>query len=71
MNADLLLERITELESRLEFSDETIAALNDALVAQQKKVFELDKTVQLLIAQMKERPGELEHPGEEPPPPHY
>lgn len=71
VTAEQLVERITELENRLEFQDETIASLNDALVAQQKKYFELDKTVKLLITQLQERWESPQHPSAEPPPPHY
>ena len=71
MSPEQLLARITELETRLEFQDETIAKLNDALVIQQKTYFELDKTVKLLIGQLRERLQDAPLAGEEPPPPHY
>ena len=71
MTTEKLVESITELENRLEFQDETITSLNDALVAQQKKYFELDKTVKLLITQLQERWENPQHPSTEPPPPHY
>jgi SlyX protein len=71
VTVEQLIERITELENRLEFQDETIASLNDALVAQQRKYFELDRTVKLLITQLKERWDNPADPGAEPPPPHY
>ena len=35
--------RISELESRLEFQDETIQKLNDALVQLQNKLFDQEK----------------------------
>ena len=71
MNSDPLAARITELELRLEFQDETIAQLNDALVVQQQKFFELDRTVTLLIGQVREKLIGTEDPAQEPPPPHY
>ena len=71
VTVEQLIERITELENRLEFQDETIASLNDALVAQQRKYFELDRTVKLLIKQLQERWENPPDPGAEPPPPHY
>ena len=71
MSADPLHERITELEARLEFQDETISQLNDALVVQQQKFFELEKTVRLLITQMNDRLPAQNDPNNEPPPPHY
>ena len=70
MSLDLLTERITELETRVEFQDETIARLNDALVAQQQQFFTLDKTVKLLIEQMRDKNLPAAEPGDQPPP-HY
>ncbi len=43
MKPDLIHDRITELESRLEFTDDTIARLNDALVVQQQRYFEMER----------------------------
>lgn len=63
-------ERISELENRLEFQDETIARLNDALVAQQKRLDELEKRQQQLIAHLKSAQAKQD-PTLEPPPPHY
>lgn len=64
-------QRITELETRLEFQDETVAKLNDALVVQQQKYFELEKKLTLLIARLQENNFELMDAQDEPPPPHY
>ncbi len=64
-------ERLTELESRLEFIDDTITRLNDALVVQQQRYFELDKKLQLLITRLQEKNFDLPDPKDEPPPPHY
>ncbi|MBK87762.1 MAG: hypothetical protein CMQ44_02800 [Gammaproteobacteria bacterium] len=63
-------QRISDLETRLEFQDETIARLSDALVAQQKRLDELEKRQQQLIEHLKsaQTKGDL---AEEPPPPHY
>ncbi len=63
-------ERISELETRLEFQDETIALLNDALVAQQKRLDELEKRQQQIIAHLKSAQAK-QGPTLEPPPPHY
>ncbi len=69
--AESLIERITALESRLEFQDQTISQLNDALVVQQQKCFELEKSLKLLVDQMNERLPPSADPSKEPPPPHY
>ncbi|RPG23437.1 MAG: SlyX family protein [Gammaproteobacteria bacterium TMED92] len=63
-------ERISELETRLEFQDETIAQLNDALIAQQKRLDDLEKRLQQLVAHIKTMQAKDE-PKLEPPPPHY
>lgn len=63
-------ERISELETRLEFQDETIARLNDALIAQQKRLDDLEKRLQQLIAHINTMQAKDE-PKLEPPPPHY
>lgn len=62
--------RISELETRLEFQDETLAKLNDALVAQQKRLDELEKRQQQLIQHLKSAQAK-DDPATEPPPPHY
>jgi len=63
-------ERITELESRLEFQDEIIAKLNDALVTQQHRFFELEKTVAMLLKALREKDF-APMPGGDERPPHY
>ena len=71
MSANSDSDRITELESRLEFQDETITQLNDALVVQQQRYFELEKKLSLLVNRLQEDDFELADAKEEPPPPHY
>ena len=63
-------QRISELESRLEFQDETITRLNDALVAQQNRLDQLEKRQQQLIEHLKSAQAK-DDPPKEPPPPHY
>ena len=70
MTLESALQRISELETRLEFQDDTIAQLNAALVAQQKKLFDLEKTLQLLAQQLREQTPDAPL-SIEPPPPHY
>ena len=73
---DVLETRISALEARLEFQDETIAALNEALVVQQKRYFELDRAFKLLTKQLREHNAAQGDAfaldaKDEPPPPHY
>lgn len=71
MNPDLIHDRITELETRLEFQDDTLARLNDALVVQQQSFFELERKLSLLTQRLQSSDVEMVDPAEEPPPPHY
>ena len=63
--------RINELESRLAFQDDTLQALNDALVVQQRLMERLQLQMAALIKRQEEvgsQFGLAEHEG---PPPHY
>lgn len=66
--------RISELESRLEFQDETIQKLNDEMVQIQHKLFAQEKHLKRLNERLQAR-GEDEDGADpnqiEPPPPHY
>ncbi|NQD94693.1 hypothetical protein HP532_18770 [Pseudomonas sp. CrR25] len=64
-------ERITELESRLAFQDDTIQALNDVLVAQQRVIERLQLQVAILAKRQEEVSGQFEVAEDEAPPPHY
>ena len=64
-------ERIDELESRQVFQEDTIASLNEALIAQQQRIAHLEKMVELLVARYREVAPDAVSPQEEPPPPHY
>ena len=67
-------DRITELETRLEFQDETIAHLNDELVAQQQDITRLNKTLNLVVDQFSKQGFDvldMIDEKDEPPPPHY
>ncbi len=63
--------RLEELESRQAFQEDTIAHLNEALVAQQQRIAYLEKMLELLIERYREVMPDSAPPGEEPPPPHY
>lgn len=66
--------RISELESRLEFQDETIQKLNDEMVQLQHKLFAQEKQLKRLSERLQAQ-GEDEDGADpnqiEPPPPHY
>lgn len=63
-------ERIVELESRQAFQDDTIQALNDALVEQQKLIERLQLQMQAL-AKRQEEVNPFGGSQDEAPPPHY
>ena len=63
--------RLEEMESRQAFQEDTIASLNEALVAQQERIAYLEKMLELLIERYREAVPETAGPAEEPPPPHY
>lgn len=64
--------RITDLESRLAFQDDTVQALNDVLVAQQRQIDLLEMKLTALAKRQQELGESLGGGGEdEAPPPHY
>ncbi len=66
--------RINELESRLEFQDETIQKLNDEMVQLQNKLFDQEKRLSHLGQRLQVLVGNDDgaDPDQvEPPPPHY
>ena len=66
--------RISELESRLEFQDETIQKLNDEMVQLQRKLFAQEKRLKHLGERLQVLVGNDDgaDPNQvEPPPPHY
>ena len=66
-----LEQRVIELESRLAFQDDTIAALNDVLVEQRRELDRLRLQVQALASRQAEMAGQLGISEDEAPPPHY
>ena len=66
-------QRIAELETRLEFQDETITELNDEMVLLQKRLYHQEKRLKMLTEQLQSQGQEEEgaEPQIEPPPPHY
>jgi SlyX protein len=63
--------RVTELESRLAFQDDTIQALNDELVAQQRIIERLQLQMTALLRRQEEMQGQFGISEDEAPPPHY
>ncbi|NCF45522.1 MAG: SlyX protein [Proteobacteria bacterium] len=66
--------RISELESRLEFQDETMQKLNDEMVQLQRKLFVQEKQLKHLSERLQVLAGNDDgaDPNQvEPPPPHY
>ncbi|NER59823.1 hypothetical protein G3435_07185 [Pseudomonas sp. MAFF212428] len=63
--------RVTELESRLAFQDDTLLALNDVLVEQQRVVERLQLQMGALLKRYEEMVGQYDSSDEESPPPHY
>lgn len=63
--------RIIDLESRQAFQDDTIQALNDVLVEQNRVIERLQLQVAELLKRYEDLVGQYEAGGEEPPPPHY
>ena len=64
-------DRVTELESRLAFQDDTIQALNDVLVAQQRALDRLQQQMAATLKRQEELGNQFEIFGEDAPPPHY
>lgn len=64
-------ERINDLQGRLAFQDDTIQALNDALVTQQRLLERLQLQVAALIKRQEEVGSQFGMAEDEAPPPHY
>ena len=65
-------ERITELESRLAFQDDTIQKLNDVVVKQQQQIDQLFVQMSELKEQIQSLvPVLIANEAQETPPPHY
>ncbi|BAN50166.1 SlyX family protein [Metapseudomonas resinovorans] len=63
--------RIADLESRLAFQDDTIQALNDVLVEQQRVVDRLQLQLAALAKRQEELLSQYGPGDDEAPPPHY
>ncbi|PCK31595.1 SlyX family protein [Pseudoalteromonas piscicida] len=64
--------RMTELEAKLAFQEDTIETLNDELKTHQQRLAKMQRQIELLAEKMKEgRDPGLMPQHQEPPPPHY
>lgn len=65
--------RVTELETRLAFQDDTLQALNDVVAAQQRQIDLLEMKLAALATRQRELGESLGGGGgqDEAPPPHY
>lgn len=63
--------RVVELETRLAFQDDTIQALNDVVVTQQRQMERLQAQMAALIKRQEEMAPPDDGFGEDSPPPHY
>lgn len=63
--------RIDDLESRLAFQDDTINALSDELVRQQRDIERLQAQMAALLKRQQELTGQFEAQEQDAPPPHY
>jgi len=63
--------RLDELEEKASFQEDALQQLNNALVGQQVRIDQLEKTVQMLTEQLRSLGSDQASPEDEPPPPHY
>lgn len=66
-------ERIERLETALALQDQTVEELNRFIIAQQKQIADLEKKIEIMVAQMKDLREAVAHatPVDDSPPPHY
>lgn len=66
-----LEQRITDLEARLAFQDDTIQTLSDVLFEQQRTVERLQAQLGMLARRQEEIQSRMGGEEDEAPPPHY
>lgn len=66
-----LEQRVVELESRLAFQDDTIAALSDELVEQQRLIERMQVQIKELARRLEEGASQFGLAEGDAPPPHY
>lgn len=72
MSTPDLHERLTELETRLTFVDDTVNALSDADTLQSRRLLALEQAIRDMRNELSSVRSAVGHdPRSEPPPPHY
>lgn len=71
MSKSDLDQRVTELEVKISFQQETIDSLNDTVTRQWDQIERLKRSVERLEGKLVEMSSWTETDGVEPPPPHY
>ncbi|KGS15824.1 MULTISPECIES: SlyX family protein [Pseudomonas syringae group] len=66
-----LEDRVMELESRMAFQDDTIQALNDVLIKQQRELEHLQQQMAAMLKRQEEMGSQFDTFEEDAPPPHY
>lgn len=69
--SSVLEERMIELETRQAFQDDTLQALNDVIVDQQRQIDRLQRQLESLAASHEALQSQLDLEQVEAPPPHY
>lgn len=65
-------QRLTELETRVAFQDQTIQELNEVVTRQQREIDHLTRELEALRERLRGfTPSPVVPPDEETPPPHY
>lgn len=68
---ETLEQRLTELEVRLSFIDDTLNTVSDAVAAHDRYILDLRNALEAMRAELQSVRGTLVAPQDEPPPPHY
>jgi len=72
MTHPIIDARLIELETRLAFQDNTLGELNEVVIAQERRITQLERELTMLKSQIKTITPSLTVPAsEETPPPHY
>ena len=64
-------KRFEALEMQMVFQEDVIQKLDDALIAQQKQIHDLQVQMRHLSSQVELAENQMPDDGPEPPPPHY
>ncbi|MDO6452842.1 SlyX family protein [Neptunomonas phycophila] len=64
-------QRISDLEMRVAFQEDTLDKLSDVIAEQDRIITDLRRAITLLNDQLKKVDTRQDLPSDEPPPPHY